>query len=429
MKKKNLSLIKNSCFVCFLGVTQVGFSSPPASPSMEKISINNLDVNVSWTPVEGASGYELFYAPYPYVDYINSIDMGNKTSLSLTLWEGATYYSAIKAYNLDGSSDYSNIEHFGRSCFIPPQGKINLPKDEMFHSEPQEWWYWTGHLQTEDGRWFGFEQTVFLFQMFGQTLQMVHHAITDIESGTFHFTEKTKLAVPLKQTSGFNWDIKGLTAQSSDGIDTLHGEVDDYVLDLTLQATKQAVFQYEDGYTDYTFGGNTYYYSKERMTTKGTLKIGDEELAVKGTAWFDHQWGDMDKTTALGWDWFGIQLDDNREIILFNINVSEKENNKLTTGSSIYDDDCQVSIYQADEVEITPLDEWVSPHSLCTYPQKWDIRVGDLNLTVTPVMADQEIRSNTQMPIYWEGAAIVSGDATGRAYVELTGYCNGDGKK
>jgi hypothetical protein len=29
-------------------------------------------------------------------------------------------------------------------------------------------------------------------------------------------------------------------------------------------------------------------------------------------------------------------------------------------------------------------------------------------------------------PIYWEGAATVSGGATGRAYVELTGYCETD---
>jgi predicted secreted hydrolase len=27
------------------------------------------------------------------------------------------------------------------------------------------------------------------------------------------------------------------------------------------------------------------------------------------------------------------------------------------------------------------------------------------------------------LPTYWEGASLVSGSATGRAYVELNGYC------
>jgi predicted secreted hydrolase len=36
-------------------------------------------------------------------------------------------------------------------------------------------------------------------------------------------------------------------------------------------------------------------------------------------------------------------------------------------------------------------------------------------------MANQEVQVGPQT--YWEGAALVSGDATGRAYVELAGYC------
>ena len=36
------------------------------------------------------------------------------------------------------------------------------------------------------------------------------------------------------------------------------------------------------------------------------------------------------------------------------------------------------------------------------------------------MMADQEV--DTILFKYWEGAAVVSGAAIGRAYVELTGY-------
>ena len=42
-------------------------------------------------------------------------------------------------------------------------------------------------------------------------------------------------------------------------------------------------------------------------------------------------------------------------------------------------------------------------------------------MDVTPAMEDQEMSDGDQ--VYWEGASTVSGDATGRAYVELNGYC------
>jgi predicted secreted hydrolase len=439
---KNTSLIIRSLFFTFFwATTHAGYSLPPTPPSLD-ISINGLEVTASWTSVEGAIGYELFYAPCPQLDYIERVDMGNQTRFSVTLWEGAAFYVAIQAYNRDGNSEYSNIEHFGCGsnplqsstetvadevptvppmCLETPQSMINLPTDEMFHLEPIEWWYWTGHLQTEKGRWFGFEQAVFLMRMMGRTMQMAHHAITDIEDGTFHYAVTTQFAAPSPPAAGFNWDVKGLTAKGGGGTDYLHGEVDNYVLDLKLVSQKPAVFQHEDGYTEYSFGGYTYYYSYPKMAAEGTLKIGDEELTVTGSGWFDHQWGDLTKVSSLGWDWFAIQLDDNREIMLANVNATDSDEGDVLVGGSYTDANCQVSQLHADEVEITPLGEWTSPHTQCIYPQGWQIRVGDLNLTVTPVMPDQEV---VGYQTYWEGAAIVSGDASGRAYVELAGYCN-----
>jgi hypothetical protein len=73
-----------------------------------------VNVSVSWTAVPGATGYQLFYAPYPYTGpaTIGSIDMGMQTSLSADLWSGAAYYVAVQAYDQAGSSGYSNIGAF-----------------------------------------------------------------------------------------------------------------------------------------------------------------------------------------------------------------------------------------------------------------------------------------------------------------------------
>jgi predicted secreted hydrolase len=114
------------------------------------------------------------------------------------------------------------------------------------------------------------------------------------------------------------------------------------------------------------------------MAAEDTLKVGDDILTVTGSGWFEHQWGDLTTVARLGWDWFAIQLDDNQEIMLFNVNATETDDGDILVGSSHADAQCQVSEIQADDVEITPLGEWTSPHTECTYPQGWNVRVGDL---------------------------------------------------
>jgi hypothetical protein len=69
-------------------------------------------LTISWTTVTDATGYTLFWAPYPSADPISSLDMGNETSVTAPLWYGAAFYVAVQAYNNSGKSTYSNIEQF-----------------------------------------------------------------------------------------------------------------------------------------------------------------------------------------------------------------------------------------------------------------------------------------------------------------------------
>ncbi len=73
-----------------------------------------LSVEISWSPSASADGYRLYYAPYPYAGptSIGSVDVGNETQASYTLWEGASYYVAVTAYDETGESRYSNTELF-----------------------------------------------------------------------------------------------------------------------------------------------------------------------------------------------------------------------------------------------------------------------------------------------------------------------------
>ncbi len=79
---------------------------------------------------------------------------------------------------------------------------------------------------------------------------------------------------------------------------------------------------------------------------------------------------------------------------------------------------------------IIPSGYWKSPNTGATYPSGWKLKVAklDLELTVTPVIKEQELDTRgTTMIVYWEGACEVSGRAgeaevQGQAYVELVGY-------
>jgi hypothetical protein len=69
-------------------------------------------VTLSWDPTSGANGYKIYYAPYPDAGYVDSIDVGNTTTVTFNVWEGAAFYVAVQAYNENETSDLSNIEAF-----------------------------------------------------------------------------------------------------------------------------------------------------------------------------------------------------------------------------------------------------------------------------------------------------------------------------
>jgi len=106
---KRIVLLMFLIWGCMLHVAM----ATPEAPEMS-YGTTGLNIAVAWTEVNDATGYALYYAPSPYTGptSIESLDMGSNTSFSADLWDGAAYYLAIKAYNAEGNSEYSNIGHF-----------------------------------------------------------------------------------------------------------------------------------------------------------------------------------------------------------------------------------------------------------------------------------------------------------------------------
>jgi len=90
---------------------RVADALPPQTPrlSLEK---QGLDISLNWEKDSTATGYRLYYAPYPGMEVIGNLDLSQQHTFATALPNGAAFYVWVSAYNADGESRYSNIEHF-----------------------------------------------------------------------------------------------------------------------------------------------------------------------------------------------------------------------------------------------------------------------------------------------------------------------------
>ena len=320
---------------------------------------------------------------------------------------------------------------------------FDFPADYGAHPDfKTEWWYFTGNLETATGRRFGYELTLFRSALrppdFLETesgwstrqLYMGHFSLADPEAGTFHAFERfSRGAMDLASAESppFRIWLEDWTMTSADptGLFPLHlrAEEDGVGIDLWLKGAKPVVLQGDHGWDPKGEGaGNaSYYYSFTRIETEGSIVLGTDSLAVTGSSWKDHEWS----TSALGeqevgWDWFALQLDDDREIMFYQLRRKDGTQSPFTGGTLVQADGTYRHLPPS-EVQLEVLSEWTSPESGAVYPAGWRLHVpGEaVDLRIAPIMNNQELNVSVR---YWEGAVDISGSSAGRGYVELTGY-------
>jgi predicted secreted hydrolase len=324
---------------------------------------------------------------------------------------------------------------------------FTLPRDHGPHFEYQtEWWYFTGNLSAADGRHFGFQLTFFRRGLTpgpppdgpglsSNQVYFAHFAITDVAAGRHVAAERfSRGAGGLAGATGEpfavwleSWKADGLNRDGSSVRLSASDPETSLSLDLELGATKPLVAHGNRGLSPKSEepGNASYYVGHTRMTARGRLGL-TADAAVAGEAWFDHEWS----TSALGpgavgWDWFSLQLDDGRELMLFRIR-REDGTVEAVSGGTLVDRDGRTRRLLRDDFSIDVLDRWTSPQSGGRYPSRWRLRVpsAEIDVLVEPWLADQEMRTSF---VYWEGAVRVAGRSggkpcSGQGYVELTGY-------
>jgi len=159
------------------------------------------------------------------------------------------------------------------------------------------------------------------------------------------------------------------------------------------------------------------------------LRVGDETFDVSGLRWINHEFGTsfLDEQQT-GWDWFSIQLEDGRDLMLFEIRRRDGSIDPRSSGTLI-DSRGKPTHLNHSDFSLVPGSVWRSPKSGATYPVTWriDLFGQGLRLNVAAAFADQELRDNDSTGItYWEGSIAAEGNEDrkirGRGYLEMTGY-------
>jgi predicted secreted hydrolase len=327
--------------------------------------------------------------------------------------------------------------------------KFVFPDDHGAHPDFRtEWWYFTGNLVSDDGKEFGYQFTIFRTALSKEKserksewnsnqIYMAHFAVTDIDGNKLYFDERFSRegnnlagakANPFKVWLE-DWQI--IQTQNEVLFDlpiiNVMAKTKNFEIDFILESVKPFVLQGDEGLSQKgkQLGNASYYYSYTRLKTEGKIILEGNEFTVSGFSWMDREWS----TSALsedqkGWDWFALQLDDNTEIMYYQMRKNDGSQDVFSKGVFV-DEQGASQLIKKDDVVLEVTNYWESPDGE-KYPSGWNLQIPskEIDLKITPAVKNQLMDVAVR---YWEGSVKIEGkksnaDARGRGYVELTGY-------
>ena len=342
-------------------------------------------------------------------------------------------------------------EEFQRAL---PGRAFSFPQDHYSHPEfKTEWWYYTGHLQTEDRKSYGYQLTFFrvAFRKGAkgvqskwaiQDLYFAHLAITDESKKHFEYREKmsrgsfAEAGASIYGSKGpfrvwiddWSMELKGIQLQNH----LLKAGGKDFGIELLLLPEKNAVIHGKNGVSQKAEGEgfSSHYYSITRLKTEGKIFLRGKEFPVRGMSWMDHEFGSNQlRQYHEGWDWFSIQLENRIELMFYQIRHKDGKTDPYSSGTIIFPDGRSDHL-PLKEFQVDSLDRWKSLKSKATYPSRWKVKVPrfGIELNLSPTIKDQELITGASTRVtYWEGSVKIEGKYQGHpikggGYAELTGY-------
>ena len=325
--------------------------------------------------------------------------------------------------------------------------QFDFPRDYYAHPDFRtEWWYYTGHLDAEDGNTYGFELVFFRRRTesdyrFGLPLWwftnpavVSHFAITDIAAQRFVYGEHIGLRPPYRGGARSDrlllWSEGWQAAQMGDA-QHLSAALGDYEIDLSLASQKPPVLHGDHGFSRKGVNSDaSYYFSLTRLKTAGWLRKGNRWLhVVGGSAWMDHEIlsGSLGPELT-GWDWFSLQLDSGEDLMLFLLRKREGDIDPDSSGTYV-DRQGNTTHITSEQFAIKEVEYWTSPNTRTRYPVVWEVTLDTprpMSFRVRAVLPASELLLHMTSVNYWEGAVDAAGrdgdkPLHGRGYVEMSG--------
>lgn len=323
-----------------------------------------------------------------------------------------------------------------------------FPQDFGAHPDYRtEWWYMTGWLGEGTDK-MGFQVTFFRSRtrhpdsnpsrFAPRQLLFAHAALALPSAGQLRHAEvagRTGSAGASLSTTDTALTLYGWSLQrTADDHYKIMIPAEQFTLEVDAFTALAPVLRGDGGYSakGLTPQSASYYYSRPQLNVSARLALknasggrrsADSRLQLTGSAWFDHEWSSsLLMAGAVGWDWIGINLLDGSSLMAFRMRSATKET--LFSEWDWRDVRGQV-IERRQDVRWQPLGQWRSPRSLFTYPEYFQLQVGDRTLILKPLMPDQEVNAQASTGgFYYEGAVELTenGKLLGRGYLELTGY-------
>ena len=329
-----------------------------------------------------------------------------------------------------------------------PDYTLSFPLDHASHPDYKiEWWYYTGNLDADDGRRFGFQVTFFRVgvdrapanpsRWAVRDLHMAHLAVTDLATGRHLVAERLN-------RSGVGWagaSPERLEVWNDGWRVDLDGErhrlrvVDreaGFGVELDLTPRKRPVRHGRAGFSQKgsVTGNASHYYSLTRLATTGRVMVDGTPVTVTGESWMDHEFGSTFLEPAQqGWDWFSVQLSDGTDLMVYVLRRDDGTVDPRSSGSLITAAG-EVTHLAAADFRLTPGRTWTSSTSGARYPVMWRVEIpgAGFELDVRAALDDQELHTDESTGVtYWEGAVTVTGSrgsrpVEGHGYLEMTGY-------
>ena len=344
---------------------------------------------------------------------------------------------------LTSLAGFSAIAGWTGDAHALPTRTLVFPRDRGSHPDFRtEWWYITGRATASaaGSRTFGFQLTFFRSRVEGtqgmaskfaaRQLIFAHAAVTDVQGKKLWHDQRIARAgfgVATASEQDMAIKLRDWSLKADGRRYTAELPAADFALKLQFEETQNVLLQGQQGLSRKGPEEKqaSYYYSQPQLATRGSLRINEQNFAVTGKAWLDHEWSqEYLHPSAVGWDWMGMNLDDGSALTAFRLR--DKNGDAVWDGGSFRPAKGDLYPFSRGEVIFKPVRRWKSPISQASYPVEWMVRTPTDFYTVRAVIDNQELDSrNSTGAIYWEGLSELidsNGKRVGMGYLEMTGY-------